>query len=148
MDVRKAAAADVPSIEACARDAYALYVERIGREPAPMVADFAAQVHDAKAYVADADGQVLGFVVFYPEGDHILLENVAVLPEHQGRGIGRRLIAFVEQAARRSGFTAVELYTNEKMVENLGRYPKLGYVETSRRRVKGFARVFFRKEVR
>ena len=121
MDVRKAAAADVPLIEACARSAYALYVERIGREPPPMVADFAAQVRDAQAYVAEADGQVLGLVVFYPEGDHILPENVAVLPEHQGRGIGRRLIAFVEQAARRGGFTAVELYTNEKMVENLGR---------------------------
>ena len=73
------------------------------------------------------------------------LENVGVLPRFNGRGYGRRLIEHVEQAAIRNGLDAVELYTNEKMVENISMYPKLGYTEVDRRIDKGFSRVFFRK---
>lgn len=81
------------------------------------------------------------------EGDHVHLENVAVLPEYSGRGVGTRLIAHVERATREAGYHAVELYTNEVMTENLAMYAKVGYVEIIRRRVAGFNRVFFRKEV-
>ena len=42
--VRQAVAADEPAVRACAEGAYARYVAAIGRKPAPMVADFAAQI--------------------------------------------------------------------------------------------------------
>jgi hypothetical protein len=42
--IRKAMAGDAARIGAIACAAYAKYVPRIGREPAPMVADFAAEV--------------------------------------------------------------------------------------------------------
>ena len=67
--VRKATRFDIPEIEACAVAAYTRYVKRIGREPAPMVADFAASIDKGHLYVAQEDGQVVGFVVFYPEQD-------------------------------------------------------------------------------
>jgi GNAT superfamily N-acetyltransferase len=85
--------------------------------------------------------------VFYPEGDHILLENVAVLPSAAGKGIGKALIGFCEDEARRRGFGSVHLYTNERMAENLSIYPRLGYVEVARRVEDGFNRVFFAKRV-
>ena len=68
-----------------------------------------------------------------------------MFPDRQGCGIGRALIAHVEEEARRLGLNAVELYTNEKMTENLGLYSRLGYIETGRRNEDGFNRVFFRK---
>jgi Acetyltransferase (GNAT) family len=68
-------------------------------------------------------------------------------PEHSGKGLGRGLIGFVEHVARRDGFQAVELYTNEAMTENLAMYPKLGYRETHRKQDAGYNRVFFRKTV-
>ena len=145
--IRRATEEDLPAVEACAGAAYAVYVERIGREPAPMVADFASQIRAGQAFVLDDGGAVLGYVVFYPQGDHLHLENVAVLPAHHGWGLGGRLIGFVEEAARGRGLAAVELYTNLKMHENLRMYPRLGYVETGRRREDGFDRVYFRKEV-
>ena len=73
------------------------------------------------------------------------LENVAVQPSYQGQGYGGWLIAFVEDQARRGGFVAVELYTNEKMFENIEMYRRLGYVECDRRNLDGYDRVFFRK---
>ncbi len=113
-----------------------------------MVADFASSVRDGHAYVAlDRAGSVCGFSVFYPRGDHLHLENVAVAPGYQGRGLGKLLIEHCEQSARTLGCGAVELYTNEKMIENLGLYPALGYVETGRRHEDGFNRVYFRKIV-
>lgn len=55
------------------------------------------------------------------------------------------LINFCENAARQRGMNVVHLYTNEKMTDNLAIYPKLGYVEVSRRTENGFNRVYFEK---
>ncbi len=147
MNIRPAARPDLDRVRDCARQAYALYVPRMGKEPAPMVADFEAQIRAGKLHVVEMEGEVAGFVVFYPRGDHLHVENVAVLPSAQGKGIGKALLGFAEDEARRLGLPAVELYTNVKMVENQAFYPALGYVETNRREEDGFSRVFYRKEL-
>lgn len=144
--IRQAGRGDEPWIRDCAERAYARHVPLIGREPAPMRADFAALIAAGHVHVAeDAAGGRLGFVVFHVAGDHALLESVAVLPEAAGRGVGRTLIGFCEDVARRRGATAVRLYTNEKMTGNLAIYARLGYVETGRRVEDGFSRVYFEK---
>jgi hypothetical protein len=38
--IRQAVSADLAEIESCAIAAYTMYVERIGKKPAPMVANF------------------------------------------------------------------------------------------------------------
>ena len=144
--IRPAVAADEPAIRACAERAYARYVPLIGRRPAPMDADVAGQIAAGEVHVAtDAAGALRGFVVFRDEGDHMLLENVAVLPEEAGRGTGGALIRFCEETARGRGFATVRLYTNARMTENLALYPRLGYAEIGRRTEDGFDRVFFEK---
>lgn len=145
--IRLASTDDLLDIQFCAREAYAKYVERMDREPAPMVADFEQKLKSGHVYVAVFESSVAGFVVFYPEEKHMHLENVAVLPSYAGRGIGKKLTEFVEHAARAKSLNAVELYTNEAMTENLSMYPKLGYIETERKEQAGFRRVFFRKSV-
>ena len=145
--IRPATPADEPSIRDCAERAYIRYVEAMGRTPAPMVADFAAQIGDGIIHVSTGENGALdGFIVFYPRGGAMHLENVAVVPEAAGRGVGKALIGFCEAEARRAGLPAVELYTNVRMVENLSIYPHLGYREIGRWREEGFDRVFFRKE--
>ena len=145
--IRPAATADLDAVRACVREAYAPYVPRIGREPAPMTADYADLIGRGEVWVADEAGRVVGVFVLRPGATGLLLENVAVVPERQGRGIGRVLIAFAERKARDLGLTEISLYTNERMVENIHLYRKLGYVETDRRVEDGFARVFFRKPI-
>jgi ribosomal protein S18 acetylase RimI-like enzyme len=144
--IRKAVARDEAEIRDCAEQAYARYVPRIGRKPAPMDADYAARIAAGDVHVAtDAAGRLEGFVVFHAEDGHVLLENVAVLPRAARRGVGKALIGFCEHAARESGLRTVRLYTNEKMTENLGMYPRLGYREIGRRTENGFDRVYFEK---
>lgn len=147
MRIRAARVCDLDAIRTCAEAAYAPYVDRIGRRPAPMVADFDAHIGAGQVHVAVADGELLGYIVFLIRDGRMHLENVAVLPEAHGRGVGKALIACCEDAARAARVLRVVLYTNAKMVENLLLYPRLGYCEVDRRREDGFDRVFFEKQV-
>ncbi len=136
---------DVTAIEAVVDAAYSGYVPRIGRAPAPMVADYGSLVAAGDVWVGDADGRVIGVLVIRPSGGALELENVAVDPAEQGHGHGSALVSFAEQHARGLGLAAVELYTNEAMVENVRLYPRLGFVETGRHVEDGYRRVYFRK---
>jgi ribosomal protein S18 acetylase RimI-like enzyme len=145
MQIRRAEDGDVTAVRAVVDAAYSHYVPRLGRPPAPMTADYEKLVSAGEAWVAEADGRVIGVLVTRPSGDALELENVAVDPAQQGQGHGRALVSFAEGHARELGLAAVELYTNEAMVENVRLYPRLGYVEVGRRVEDGYRRVYFRK---
>jgi len=145
--IRCATADDLSAVQSCARAAYAVYLTRMDREPAPMIADFASHIQNQEVHVALIDGQLVGYVVFYPNGQSMQLDNVAVLPNHAGQGIGKQLINHVEATAKQLGLQSIELYTNEAMTENQHLYPYLGYTETSRHQQNGFNRIFYKKDV-
>ena len=110
-----------------------------------MTADYAQAVRAGQTWVAVEDGQVAGFAVLVAGPGYLLLENVAVRPAAQGRGIGSRLLGLADEQARRLGLSEVRLYTNEVMTENLAIYAHLGYRETARRADGGYRRVFMEK---
>jgi len=89
MTIRVATHSDLGQVKKIAVAAYSVYVEQIGKEPAPMVANFAASIENGHLYVSEDETRIDGFVVFYPGNDCIHLENVAVDPAVQGRGIGK-----------------------------------------------------------
>jgi len=138
--IRQAVPSDEPAIRAIARASYTRYVAAMGREPAPMVADFGAQIAAGQVWVTEG-----GFIVFFERDDAMFLENVAVHPDAAGQGIGKALIGHCEAVARKAGLPAVTLYTNAKMTANLSLYPHLGYAQVDRRMEDGFDRVYFRK---
>jgi GNAT superfamily N-acetyltransferase len=142
---RAAERRDVDGVARLAHGAYQHYVARLGRAPAPMEADYATLVNDGTVWVAEDGDQLLGFIVLIDAGDHLLLDNVAVDPDAQGRGIGAQLLTLAEDAARRRDYSRITLHTNEAMTENLEFYPRLGYVETHRGEQDGYRRVFFSK---
>src|SRR5690348_7939609 len=127
--MRIATPADEDGIRRLVDEAYAVYVPRIGRKPAPMTADYRALIAAGAVTVVELDGETAGVLVTHPDADHLLVENVAVAPPHQGRGLGRVLLDRAEAQARELGLPELRLYTNEAMVENLAMYPRLGYVE-------------------
>jgi len=147
LTVRRAGPADVAALGAVAAEAYRRYVPRIGRAPAPMTADYAAAVRSGLTWAAVLDGEIVGLLVLEVRPDHLLLENVAVLPSAQRTGVGARLLALAEDEARARGLTEIRLYTNEAMTENLAYYPRRGYAQTHRAEQDGFRRVFFSKRL-
>ena len=112
-----------------------------------MLADYDAAIRAGESWVLEDKGEVLGVLVLRPLQDHLFVETVAVRPDRQGGGLGRRLMAFAEKEAGRLCLDEVRLYTNEKMRENFSFYGGLGFEETGRRTEDGYRRVFMRKRL-
>lgn len=143
--IRQAGPEDRVAIEAIVQAAYAPYIPRIGRKPGPMLDDYEVLIADGRVHVL-VDGEIVrGLVVLIPDGDALLLDNVAVDPRAQGRGYGRMLLNFAEAEARRTGVRTLRLYTNEAMTENIALYGRLGFVETHRAVEKGLRRIYMTK---
>ncbi|MGZ4738076.1 MAG: GNAT family N-acetyltransferase [Ilumatobacteraceae bacterium] len=145
--VRAANHTDLASVVVCVNAAYEGYVAAIGRKPAPMVADYAQLIDDGWVRVAVSGAEILGVIVMWPEQDHLYVDNVAVLPEAQGRGVGAALLQVADITARESDRVEIRLYTNAAMTANLDYYPRRGYIETHRANEAGYNRVYFSKTV-
>ncbi len=146
-ELRFAAAGEAAEIAALVDRAYTGYIERMDRMPGPMLDDYAALIADGLVRVICRDGRICGVLVLVEKDDHLLLDNVAVDPEAQGLGLGRRLVEAAEAAARRLGYGAVRLYTHETMVENVALYEHLGFSITHRAKDRGYDRIYMAKAV-
>ncbi|WP_421558468.1 GNAT family N-acetyltransferase [Pseudomonas canadensis] len=146
--MRPATAADVAAIEAIVQAAYSPYIERIGREPGPMLEDYRQLVQNAGVHVLENAGSVQGFIILLDDGDTLLLDNLAVAPDAQGLGYGRLLMDFAECQALNAGRATIRLYTNEAMNENITLYTRRGYVETHWAEEHGLRRVYMTKQLR
>ena len=145
VELRPARTSDVAALIDIVERAYAPYVERIGRRPAPMDDDYASRVQQGQVAVAAQPDEIVGLIVLIACDGHLMIEAVAVDPNKHGRGVGRALLAHAEDVAVNLDLPEVQLYTNVAMTENLKLYPHLGYRESGRRTEEGFERVFFSK---
>jgi ribosomal protein S18 acetylase RimI-like enzyme len=147
VSIRRATAAEAPAVVALVQRAYAPWIAAVGRRPAPMEDDYAARCAAGQAFVLERDGAPAAVLVLDDAQDHLWLDNIAVDPAWQGQGIGRALLAFAEEEARRRNLPELRLLTHQTMLSNIALYARLGYVETDRRVEDGFARVFLAKRL-
>jgi GNAT superfamily N-acetyltransferase len=145
--LRLATSEDRPAVEAIVEAAYKHYIARIGRKPGPMLDDYGAQIAAGRVHVMECEGAPKGVLVLIPEPDAMLLDNVAVDPSAQGKGLGREMMIFAEEAARKAGYKTIRLYTNVMMTENITLYARVGYVETHRAVEKGLHRIYMTKQL-
>jgi ribosomal protein S18 acetylase RimI-like enzyme len=146
--LRPATEADVPRLTELVKAAYGHYVDRLGGLPRPMTDDYAEVVRRFRVTVAEREGELVGLIVLGVDPEGFLVDNVAVDPSYQGRGVGRALLEHAEDAARRAGFDSIYLYTHERMTENLALYSRIGYVEYDRRAQGDAFLVYLRKQLR
>jgi ribosomal-protein-alanine N-acetyltransferase len=84
---------------------------------------------DTQTVIARDGDRVVGFAMMYFGADHAHLNLLAVRPSHQRRGIGRRLLAWLEESCRTAGVAAIHL---EVRASNAGArrfYRALGFQE-------------------
>ncbi|HEY6760317.1 MAG TPA: GNAT family N-acetyltransferase [Baekduia sp.] len=144
--MRRAREDEAAAVAALVEAAFGRHVEAVGRRPAPMDDDHAARIARGEQWVRDdGDGGLAASIVLVDAGDHLIVNNVAVAPALQGRGLGRALLTFAETEAHRRDLPEIRLHTHAAMADNLLMYPKLGYVETGRESRAGFDRVLFVK---
>jgi ribosomal protein S18 acetylase RimI-like enzyme len=145
--LRRARPDDAEAVRAVVHAAYGAYGDLLGRTPYPMQVDQAASIRDHEVWVLEDGERVVGVIDLIPRDDHLWVDNVAIHPDGQGRGHGRRLLAHAETRARTHGLPAMGLLTNERYVANIAMYQRYGYRETHREPRDGTDLVHFRKAI-
>ena len=145
--MRQAAAEDAAAIRALTRAAYAKWVPLIGREPLPMAADYEAAVAKHRFDLLHVEGTLAALIETIAKDDHLLIENVAVAPAFQRRGLGCKLMAHAEAVARGMGYRVLRLYTNKSFAENVALYRRLGYAVDREEEFRGGITVHMSKEI-
>jgi ribosomal protein S18 acetylase RimI-like enzyme len=129
---RRADIADLATVERITAAAYAPYDAVLGYPPVPVTEDYRPRLARGEVWLQDsATPAALAVLEIHP--DHLMIFSLAILPEHQGRGLGQRLLQFAEERAAAEGKAEIRLYTNAKMERNIGIYLRAGYRETGRR---------------
>jgi GNAT superfamily N-acetyltransferase len=88
----------------------------------------------AYALVAEAGGKVVGFALYFLnfstwEGVHgIYLEDLYVMPEHRGTGLGKAMLRSLAQIAVQRGYARVEWWVLDWNEPSIDFYRRLGAV--------------------
>ncbi len=125
--IKRAGPSAASDIRALTRQAYAPWVEVVGREPLPMTADYEAAVRDHLIDLAYCDENLCGLVEMVPQPDCLLIENLAVSPDHQGQGLGTTLLRHAETLATQLDRPVLRLYTNRDFGSNVSFYERFGF---------------------
>lgn len=93
-----------------------------------------AQMQSGNAWWDKAvlDGRIIGFAQYELYEHSMKLDKLYVHQDHQRQGYGGRMLAHVEDAARRHGLSTVRLNVNKHNLNSIEAYRKNGYavVET------------------
>jgi ribosomal protein S18 acetylase RimI-like enzyme len=136
-------------VVACVTAAYTPYIAEIGVTPSPLHDDYASHIARERVWLAvSATGDVAGVLVIWIDGDRLLIDNYAVRPEWQNRGISKILTKIAMHEARRAGVATLRLYTHAKMTRNLALYHRRGWIEVERRTEHGRDRVYLERPLR
>jgi len=102
----------------------------VADHPPPALETFEEYRRDGRLWVsADVADHPTGFVLVDLVDGAAHIEQVSVHPQHQGRGIGRELIAYVDQWAAGQGIAALTLSTFRSVPWNGPYYARLGFSE-------------------
>ena len=145
--IRKAFPGDADIVSSITDAAYAKYVPLMGRKPQPMTIDYQRMLAEHHGWILWIDERPAGVLVLMHEPDAMLIYSVAIAPEYQKRGLGRRLLAWAEAEAQQGGYAHIRLYTNALMQANIALYTRLGYVETRREPFHELTIVHMRKPI-
>jgi hypothetical protein len=102
MNICHATLSDAPYLVCLADEAYRHYIARIGRPPAPMLADFTRYITDDTVFIAIND-VICGCVVLCHDLVCWRLDNIAIKPSNQGQVIGAALIRHSESFMTKGG---------------------------------------------
>lgn len=100
---------------------------RIADDEPLSVPELAEYISAGRCWVAVTDDEIVGYVLVDLVDGNAHLEQVSVIPDHQGRGVGRLLIAAVEDWSAGRGHAAVTLTTFTDVPWNRPLYKHLGF---------------------
>jgi len=130
--MRRAIAADAAIVRDQTRAAYAKWIPLIGREPKPMTANYERAVVEHIIDLYEEDDVPVALVEVIPQATCLLIENIAVHPSQQGKGLGDLLLKHAEMIAHSLHLDELQLYTNAAFASNIAFYARRGFEEFHR----------------
>lgn len=125
--LRRASTADLVAIAALKTASYLPNETITGAHSYPRMVNYADVIRDHEIWVVDGPGRLDACAVLKP-GREFLVYSLAVHPARQGDGLGKVLLAFAEERARRLKSTEMTLYTNGKLTARIDWYGRHGFV--------------------
>ena len=77
-------------------------------------------------YIAQDRFHAIGFLSFYPRGDHLYLSKFYLSEGERGKGYGRKMLDFCVQNAKDEGLGAIELNVNKNNA-SIAIYERFGF---------------------
>lgn len=108
----------------------------LGLTPASLAAKAAAET----CFIAVANDRLVGCIFAAERADALYVGRLAVAPDAQRRGIGRRLMIAAERLARQLDKAALELETRVELAGNHAVFSHMGFVEIERTAHPGYDR--------
>ena len=130
--MRRAGLTDAAAVRDLTRAAYAKWIPLIGREPKPMTANYERAVVDHIIDLYEENDVPVALIEVIPQANCLLIENIAVHPNVQGKGLGDLLLNHAESIARSLQFNELQLYTNAAFASNIAFYARRGFEEFNR----------------
>lgn len=97
-----------------------------------------ANEHYGTLWIIESEGSIAGYTFlgfgfsFEFKGRDAFVDELFVLPEFQGRGIGKQAIAFITHEAKRSGIKVLHLEAEKHNERGLALYRKNGFKDHNR----------------
>jgi GNAT superfamily N-acetyltransferase len=132
MTVRAAVSADLPllqDIERAAGEPFRIFgMPEIADDEPPALDLLERFLKAGHAWVAeDAAGRLVAYLIGEPLDGAFHIEQVSVHPDAAHQGVGRTLIAYAAERARRQGLTGLTLTTFAEVPWNAPYYRRLGF---------------------
>lgn len=151
--VRLAKLADIPAILSIIRAAFRKYADMLGLDGQVSAlreteADIERDLAEKTVLVAVRDGEIVGSVRYQMVSeDMAYLTRFAVDPNVHNSGIGKLLLAAVDEYAGKQGAKVIALHTASKMTPLVRMYYGMGYYIKSVSEDRGYVRALFLKEL-
>jgi len=144
--LRRAESQDAPALAHCVDLAYRPNLSLLRRSDYLTEGNYAQIIDLYHVWVAVDQGQIIGGLVLMPKEDHMLLANIAVHPEYQGKGVGKALLERADAEAVDQSYQEIRLNTNKDMVKNIDMYRRSGWTEMKSGE-HGIHKIFMRKRL-
>lgn len=139
---------DSEQLQEIAQQAYSIYLDKMDKKPAPMLANFQQHISEDIVFVAkNKQSYIAAYVILQQIEGQWWLDNIATHPAYQGHGLGTQLRLEAEQYCALLT-DRLQLYTNIVMSENIAWYERAGYVITKQALINGYQRYYFEKRLR
>ena len=129
--MRRAVTGDAPELFRCIEAAYSNHATRI--PDLPVVSEgIADEILNNIVWITETGGTIAGGIILIPRDGFLVVANIAVHPDHSGKGLGRALMDIAASESRQRGLSEMRLSTHADIPETVSLYEHLGWRETGR----------------